>query len=374
MIELKEKIKSNFVFIKNQGIHVGCGFILPVRDKIYCVTAGHVIFGKSFDSELELDMYDIAGNLITDIQCITDLAFARDFDIAVLRIDCNMNNIEDVIVTTPIMNSSFYSLSYVKPQALVTPFFINTIVVDEKLDGNRVRYKVPNGSFSNFVEDEHGADAMEGISGSPALLCTPDASIVFHGVIDKIPNQGVAELLEIRGLEPILQIIEDLELKPCQDFDESTTLIRFNTKLIEDVNFEQWVDMWRTAKGNEKYYGNLKMKLETIFGESYTEELPIELERIMIGDECVKNIIERDSQLFESYRDIIKTAEREKMLAYVSNEQQAYDHYQTIYQDHLDVVKEDLSVFKLRTTDLKKIAQYNVSTWLAVCNLRFKKK
>ena len=73
-------------------------------------------------------------------------------------------------------------------------------------------------------------------------------------------------------------------------------------------------------------------------------------------------------------QDVVKTAEREKMLAYVSNKQEAYEHYQTIYKDHLDVVNEDLSEFNLRKTDLKKIAQYNVSTWLAVCNLRFGKK
>lgn len=353
---------------------MGCGFIIPVKHELYCITAGHVMYGKNFDSELKLDMYDFSGKPITNFQCITDSSFAIKYDIAVLKIDIKIANIQDVIVTTPILNTSLKCLSYVRSQSLPTPFFIDTIVVDEKLDGNKVRYKVPIGSFNNFVEDEHAAEAMEGISGSPALLCTPDETIVFHGVIDKIPNNGVAGLVEIRGLEPIIQVIEDLKLKSCDDFDESSTLIRFNTTLIDKVNFEQWVEQWKNSPGNEEYYGNLEMKLKTIFGDSYTKELPVELEKIMIGSECVKDIIERNSQLYYSYQDVVKTAEREKMLAYVSNEQEAYEHYQSIYKDHLEVIKEDLSDFKLNRTDLKKLAQYNISTWMAVCNLRFSKK
>ncbi|MGR6859618.1 hypothetical protein ACU5EH_04315 [Aliivibrio salmonicida] len=374
MIELKEKIKSNFVFFKKEGLHVGCGFIISVNNKLYCITAGHVIYGKKFDSKLELDIYAVSGQAIVDFRCITDLSFAKDFDIAVLMIDSKIDNILDVIVTTPVFNTSLKSLSYVQPQSLSTPYFIDSIVVDERLEGNSVRYKVPHGYFNNFVEDQHGADAMEGISGSPVLLCTPDASIVFHGVIAKIPNQGIGGLVEIRGLEPIVRVIEGLELKSCEDFDENSTLVRFNTQLIEDVNFEQWVDQWKVSPGNEEYHGNLEMKLKTIFGDSYTKELPVELENIMIGGECVKNIIERDSQLYDSYRDVVKTAEREKKLAYVSNKQEAYEHYQTIYKEHLEVIKEDLTKFKLSRTELKKIAQYNVSTWMAVCNLRFETK
>ncbi|TOO76402.1 hypothetical protein, partial [Vibrio parahaemolyticus] len=85
-------------------------------------------------------------------------------------------------------------------------------------------------------------------------------------------------------------------------------------------------------------------------------------------------VIEKDSTLFESYEDVIETAERDKMEKYVSSKHEALEHYNNVYQEHLDVINEDLGQFDLSRTDRKKIAQYNVATWMAVCNLRFSKK
>ncbi|MGR2768267.1 hypothetical protein ACUYOF_12150 [Photobacterium ganghwense] len=371
---LKDSIKLNFATIKSNGLHVGCGFIFKSHDITYCVTAGHVIYGNKYDIERSIEILDIRGSTIKRFEQLTFLDFARNHDLALFRLYSEVENIQPVTLCNSITNSKLLSISYMKPSFLKDSFFLDNVKFNDDLESNQFRYSTIPGAFNNFHEDAYGSEAMEGISGSPVLLCTSDNSIVLHGITSRIPNGGVLNFIETRDLTVLKDVVDSFEFKNSKDFDCNHRLISFNRKLIDDEKFNLWVDEWKNLPGNEEYYGHLESKLETIHGDSYKAELPKELEKIMIGDACIKNVIEKDSTLFESYEDVIETAERDKMEKYVSSRHEALEHYNNVYQEHLDVINEDLGRFDLSRTDRKKIAQYNVATWMAVCNLRFSKK
>ncbi|RUO33322.1 hypothetical protein [Aliidiomarina soli] len=372
---LKQNIKSNFVTFKYEGLHVGCGFIISVEREAYCITAGHVVYGSEFKELRDLQICDVKNQPIPNQTLVSDLNFSKKNDLAVYILqDFPVDALKEVKITGPIISHSLLSISYVKAEMLPEAFFIESINFSDQLNGNMCRYRVPNSTFNHFGADTHGPDAMEGISGSPGLLCTHNDSLVFHGLIDKIPNSGVNNFVDMRGLEPLKEIIENLEITPHTEFDLNQQLISFNRNIIDKETFSKWVEKWRSTPGNEKLYNNLETKLETIFGEKYIDQLPKELEKIMIGDECLKRVIQRDSTLNESYKDVKITAERDQMLKYVNSKHEAHQHYTVISNEHLEVVTSDLSEFKLKKTDLRKIAQYDVATWMAVCHLRFEKK
>ncbi|BBC41324.1 hypothetical protein PDPE_1-02165 [Photobacterium damselae subsp. piscicida] len=234
-----------------------------------------------------------------------------------------------------------------KPSLLTDSFFLDNVKFNDDLETNQFRYSVISGAFNNFHDDTHGAEAMEGISGSPMLLCTSDNSIVLHGITSRIPNEGVLSFIETRDLTVLQEVVGSFEFKNSKDFDCNHRLISYNRKLIDEEKFNLWVDDWKNLPGNEDYYGHLESKLETIHGDSYKTELPKELEKIMIGDASIKNVIEKNSILFESYEDVIETAERDKMEKFVSSKHEALEHYNNVYQEHLDVINEDLGRFDL---------------------------
>lgn len=311
---------------------------------------------------------------ISNLQLITDLAFAINYDLAVIKISSNQKTINAVSICSAILNPKFISCSYVKASNLNEPFFIPRIEFNEKLNGNRSKVSIPFGFLHHFKMDAHGADALGGISGSPVILHSQNNPPIFHGVITRIPNNGVGNIVEIRSLEPLQDVIQDLQMRSHTELDDDHSLIRYHAALLENDRFDQWVEGWKNEPGNKNYYSNLKSKLKVIFGDQYINEMPKELQRIMIGDSYIKQIIEKNSVLYGHYQDIVQTAEREHMVAYVNDAKEAYEHYQKIYNEHLQVVMSDLDDFDLRRTDHKKIAQHDVSTWLAVCNLRFCEK
>lgn len=374
MKTLKNSIKSNFVTLNSNGLHIGCGFIFRSSDINYCVTAGHVIYGNKYDLDRVVEILDIRGRRIERFEQLTFLDFAKSHDLALFRLYSEVENLQPVTLCNSITNNKLLSISYMKPGQLKDSFFLDNVKFNDDLEANQFRYSAIPGAFNNFHDDAHGAEAMEGISGSPMLLCTSDNSIVLHGITSRIPNDGVLSFIETRDLTVLKDVVDSFEFKNSEEFDCNHRLISFNRKLIDEEKFNLWVDDWKNQPGNEDYYGHLESKLETIHGDSYKAELPKELEKIMIGDACIKNVIEKDSTLFESYEDVIETAERDKMEKYVSSKHEALEHYNKVYQEHLDVINEDLGRFDLSRTDRKKIAQYNVATWMAVCNLRFSKK
>ncbi|WP_318463061.1 hypothetical protein [Photobacterium leiognathi] len=374
MIALKNNIKFNFVFLRDGDIHIGCGFIFPFNESLYCLTAGHVVFGNKFDKERKINIFDIENNQIERIELLSSLQFAKDYDLAIYKINSDVKNIKNVILSESIVNNKLFSFSYIKANSISEPYFIDMCVFNDDLKSNKVRYSTKTNAFNNYEEDEFGGDAMEGISGSPMFLSTWDNSIVLHGIINKIPNQGVASFVETCELYPLKEIVKNIEIVSRFDFDSSHKLIRFSSNLDNKEKFNNWVENWRSLPENKGYYENLENKLKTIYGDSFDIELQNELQKIMVGDECYRNVIERNSVLYDSYQDVVDTAEKDPMKKFVRNESEALEHYQNIYRDHLEVITEDLSSFDLSRTDRKKIAQYNVATWMAVCHLRFSKK
>ncbi|WIH28389.1 hypothetical protein [Photobacterium damselae] len=371
MIILKEKIKSNFVILKNGDTQIGCGFIVPVDDYLYCITAGHVPFGRKFDKKIDVTIYDIKNNPILDFELITDVFFAKKYDLSVYKISSEIENINNVVICESILNSKLISLSYIKATSILDPYFLNMLIFNDKLSGNKTRYEAKPNSFNNFDDDRYGADAMEGISGSPILLCTDNNEIIFHGVIYKVPNKGIGDLLDVSDLMPLKEIVDGISIKSRRDFYSSHRLVTFSDNLKKEDKFKLWVNEWKEHKNNENFYENLESKLKVIYGDDFESELAIELEKIMIGSECFKRIIEKESVLYDSYNEIVKTAERQTMKKYVDSQREAFEHYQSVYESHLIDINEDLCGFQLSRTDRKKIAQYNVATWLAVCYLRF---
>ncbi|OZS42197.1 hypothetical protein [Photobacterium sanguinicancri] len=371
---LKNNIKSNFVTLKSNGVHIGCGFLFKSNDDTYCVTAGHVVYGRKYDNERIVEILDNRGVNIERFELISFIDFAKKYDLALFKLYSKVDKLKPVILCNSITNNKLLSISYMKPTSLTDSFFLDAVKFNDDLDDNQFRYSAGQSAFNNFKDDTYGAEAMEGISGSPMLLCSWDGAIVLHGITSRIPNSGMFGFIETRDLTVLNEVVDSIDFKSSEDFDSNHRLIRFNRKLIDDERFNNWVDTWKNLPGNESFYGNLESKLETIHGDSYTSELPKELEKIMIGDECFKNVIEKNSTLYDSYDDVIETAERDKMEKYVSSKHEALEHYNKVYEEHLDVINEDLGDFDLSRTDRKKIAQYNVATWMAVCNLRFSKK
>jgi hypothetical protein len=371
---LKNKIKKNYILFTCGETHIGCGLIVIIKGSLYCITAGHVIFGKEFDKEISPKLTTLQAHEIKEHELISDSEFAKKYDLAIFRIWDNIEDFHDITLCNTITNPKITSLTYIKATLLSDPYFLEPITYSDTLKENEYMYKAPSGSFNNFSEDEHGADAMEGISGSPIFLNTDDNELVFHGVISRIPNKGVSNLVTIRGIDRLALIVEKMQIKESTIYDSNFKLISYNKELLEKEKFLEWVEKWKAAPGNEGYYKNLKKKLKVIHGEYYKEYIPIELQKIMIGDACLKNDIESNSMLSEAYSEVISTAEREWMHEYVSTPSEALTYYKEVNKAHLEVIKSDLAEFDFKMTDQRKIAQYNVATWMAVCHLRFTKK
>lgn len=374
MTQLKNKIKTNFILFEENEIHVGCGLLLAIEEKLFCITAGHVVFGKSFNKKKQLSLKTLQNIPIKEFELLSTQEFAEANDLALFRIWEDAKQFSSFSLSNTITNSRLTSLTFIKASLLKDAYFLEPLSYSDTIKDNEYMYKAPNNSFNNFDEDEHGAAAMEGISGSPIILNSNDGEAIIHGVLTRVPNKGVGSLLAIRSITPLVKIIDNLEMLDSNNFDGNHKLINYNKELLKKERFSEWVNQWKELPENKGYYKNLVDKLKVIHGEYYEKYIPIELEKIMIGDEIVKNNIETDSMLAEAYKEVITTAERDCMHEHVTNASEALKHYKKVGDNHLEVIKEDLAEFAFSATDRKKIAHHNVATWMAVCHLRFTKK
>ncbi|GAD31529.1 conserved hypothetical protein [Photobacterium leiognathi lrivu.4.1] len=371
---LKEYIKKNFIFIEIEKKHVGCGFIIKVEECLYCITAGHVPFGKNFNNLKNVTMKNINGDTIDEINLLSNEDFAKEYDLAIYQVWGEPSEYIDVNISEHIVNSTLISIAYIKPTTVREPYFIEHIRHSEDLKGNEVKYYVYAGNpFNNFQKDTHGADYGQGLSGSPLILFSNDNKVYFHGVITRIPNDGVGSMLCSRSLIPIKEYIDKISFYKKEVFDSDFKLTSYSRELLKRERFESWVKEWKDLPENAGYYDNLEHKLEIMHGEYYKEELPDELAKIMIGDECIKNDIESNSELYDAYHEISKTTARNEMHEYVESSRDAVIFYRKTYSDHLETMNEDLDSFKLKKTDKMKLAQYDIATWMAACKLRFTK-
>ncbi|PSV95188.1 hypothetical protein [Photobacterium iliopiscarium] len=239
---------------------------------------------------------------------------------------------------------------------------------------NENKYVVYSGQpFHDHAQDNFGAEAVKGISGSPLILATQDANVYFHGVINRISNKGVNSMPCARGLSPIKEYINNIIFYDKDKFDSDFKLMTYNRDILKKEKFKIWVDDWKSSSENSGYYQNLESKLKIMHGDYYEEYLYIELEKIMIGDECIKNDIESNSTLYESYIELSQTAAREHMHEYVDSSKEAVKFYKEVSNEHYRTIDSDLIGFGLKVTDKKKLAHYDIATWMAVCKLRFTK-
>ena len=186
---LKNSIKLNFVTLNSSGLHVGCGFLFKSDDITYCITAGHVIYGPQYDVQRAVEILDVHGQHIERFEQLTFLEFAQKHDLTLFRLYSEVEEIEPVTLCNSITNSNLLSISYMKTGLLKDSFFLDNVKFNDDLETNQFRYSAIPGAFSNFYDDSHGAEAMEGISGSPVLLCTSDNTIILHGIMSRIPKE-----------------------------------------------------------------------------------------------------------------------------------------------------------------------------------------
>ncbi|HHB1565823.1 TPA: hypothetical protein ACN99F_003235, partial [Vibrio metschnikovii] len=216
---LKNKVKSNFVIFKSNDTHIGCGFIFESNNDTYCVTAGHVVFGRKYDRERIIDIFNSDGNKIDKFELISFIDFARKYDLALFKLYSVVDNLAPVTLCDSVTNNKIISMSYMKPASMEDSFFLDKVKFNDELDGNQFRYSAGQNAFNNYQDDTYGAEAMEGISGSPMLLCSWDNTVVLHGITSRIPNSGVLGFIETRSLNPLKEIVREIDIVDRAEYD-----------------------------------------------------------------------------------------------------------------------------------------------------------
>lgn len=161
MTTIKTKIKENYILFENEGIHVGCGFLIIISEKLYCVTAGHVVFSKNFDKERSLKIKNFKNIEFNNFKLLTNAIFAKTFDLAIFQFFEDANEYNYVQLYKNLVNPKLTSLSFIKATQLNESYFLEPITYSDSRHENELIYKAPCNSFNNFAEDEHGAQAME---------------------------------------------------------------------------------------------------------------------------------------------------------------------------------------------------------------------
>lgn len=372
---MSELIKTTGLVMNGQAF-VGSSVLFPWQDELLCLTAGHNLYGRQFDREPLLSDWRVTDHRqvshpVTEL--IGNQAFAAEHDIMLLKLDCqsDMNNFSCPKFCT-IPKNPRHSLSfrgkYEASQNIVTQ---RKISYAELCPGTNHQFlcSIDRALLTN---DNYasGSDWLKGWSGSGLFLDHPH-DLICTGVMIEIPNKGNDGQLQFTSVSAIAALGIDLQLLDSVDLDYDQRLNATSLTAIFDAIDEKTVSEWENNGQHKPQLEFINSKLPKIYPDN---KLAVNKQRIikqlLVGKAYLATELRRNEQLFNKYKGAYNVYQLEDKQFYVNSRPEALKTLTQIKEGYETYLTDSLGR-SFSVQDIKLLAFYGVSEWIADCSLSF---
>ncbi|SHK43373.1 hypothetical protein [Chryseobacterium polytrichastri] len=367
--------KTTGLILKNEK-YVGGSVIFPWGEELLCITAGHNLYGKNFDEIPNLEEWSVSdylGNCHGVRECLGDIDHAKEYDIIVLK----LNSKEDLSLY---LCPCFYTI----PRNPKHSFLFrgkyesaNEPILQKNLSFNVVcqdsihkflcdidKEKLINSSFKT------GSTWLSGWSGSGLFLDNHDELICF-GVMIEIPNDGNDGQLKFTSVTAI--DILGLDLKT-----QDSTLLNYDKKLsknsltsIIDQTTDEAISNWEKEPINKPQLDYINLKLPKVYQDKLLEEKKnYVIKRLIVGQTFLSSELRKNQSIFDCYDEAYKVYNLVDKEIDADSKKEARIGLNNMISEYEDYLKDQIGEL-LNVAEVKTLALYGISNWIANCSLSF---
>lgn len=380
MTTFSEEIKKTTGLLYCDNKFVGSGVIFLHNKNTYFVTAGHNIYGKSFDQTPEIAKLkiEVGENQFLNVCCLFgDVQFAAKNDILILLLESS-TTIEIASLLTPIFSTvpknPIHNLvlrgKYANSKDIVNKGKISYDQLNDK-NQNQFIVNIPkeqlvNSSFSS------GSEWLNGMSGS-GLFYDNHNSIILTGVLIEILNKGNDGKMLIASVCVLKELIDDIDIVNSNQFDFESVFNAESLNNIIDDNDDEVIAEWERKASNNPQLDHINRKLREIYpeGELLNQKRKL-IRKLLIGNSFIETELKKHEQLKQSYDLAYKVHDLEDKTNYVNSKKEAKDLINKIMNDYESYLTKELSG-KLESSLIKLLTNYGVANWISNCSIDFLK-
>lgn len=380
---LRNDLNNLTATIHYERSFVGCGVFYNHSDFLYAITAGHNIYGDSFEGDRDVSKFDV----LSDSQCyfqveevVGDVNFAKQNDIVLIKLK-------------PKDASRIHSFK--SPLLKYGPTSFSDYLVNTNYIGNDGRYtnflnikydtplSDPSGWFYVDVEDkylsnnfdEYGPAALDGISGSGIFLDSPDPHIerVLIGIVVEVPSNRMKNKFTCACVSLLQELLPGIKIQPFIR-DANGTDISNLLDSLENQFMDQIIESWFQDQANSNSIMNINRKTELIYPNV---RLDLERKRIVRNILQGKAVLQKVTENNDFVRKKINTANiafhgRNDLYSFIINipdGRAKLEQLSRIYEHYLNSSLEN----QFDAADISFLANYNIADCISNCTIDFEK-
>ncbi|MDR2271249.1 MAG: hypothetical protein LBF27_10125 [Sphingobacterium sp.] len=361
--------------MKNETF-IGSSVIFPYEGDFLCLTAGHNLYGRDFDDNVNLTEWSVIDHIGTShsvSECIGDANFAREHDIIVLKLNCCSD-------LQQFHSPKFYTIPK-NPS--------HSFVFRGRYEGNDCAVTQPDLRFINICQSnkhkffckidknllmnsdyKSGNDWLSGWSGSGLFLDNPTELMCF-GIMIEIPNKGDDGQLKFTSVSAIKNLNINLEIADAGqlDFDQKIRAKAINQ--IFDQADDEAIRSWELDDVNKPQLDYINEKLQKVYtGDRLVRMKRNTIKKLMVGRSLLYSELRKQDGIYESYLKANNAFGLKDLDILANNREEANEGLRSMTREYEDYLERCLNNF-LDPSDIKILASYGISEWISNCSLSF---
>jgi hypothetical protein len=373
-----DKLKKTTALVYYNSKFVSSGIIFKINDAVYCITAGHSIYGKKYNetkSKEDLIVKTKNTNLLVE-SVIGDAFFAKKHDIVILKIEKCDN-------FSGILNIEFLKT----PQ---NP--IHNLIFRGSHDPNKGIFNHRNNYFDETVNDctkyrietdktklvnhlySHGSDWLQGISGSGIFYQDTQDKVHCCGIIVEIINKGNEGKLLCASIEPLVTLLPELSLIPSDKLDYDFNLSSLSLSKIIEAHSAQVISDWEKKPENDTEdnprVSHINNKLPLIYPKS---EFVVEKTRLIknfsVGTYFLEVGLANNETLKAFYDDAYESYNLQEKTIYADTRKEARKTLGEIKEKYESYLHDMLEGKGFSRAIIILLKEYAISQWISNCSI-----
>jgi hypothetical protein len=371
-----DQLNDTTGFVQKNNSFIGSSVMFPWKGELCAITAGHNFYGKDFDQQPDIAEWHIAdhngqSHPVTEI--LGDVEFAKIHDIVFVKLDCqsDLTNFTCPKFCGIPKNPKHSLLFRGRYKASDTAVTHKKITYNSNVTGssNHFLCDIEKSLLMNDVY-KSGSDWLGGWSGS-GLFIDYHTELICAGVMCEIPNNGNDAQLLFSSVLALNEIGIDLEIIPASELDFLRSLNAASLAAILQSVDEQAVTDWETNNQDSPQLGFLNRKLNEVYPKQSVQfNKRLIIKQLLNGKSYLAAELSRNEQLLQIYKNAYRVYDLESKQFYVDNKQEALVSLTTIKKEYEKYLFDSIG-HGFSAIDIKLLAAYGVSEWIADCSLDF---
>ncbi|MBA6372732.1 hypothetical protein H4J56_15015 [Colwellia sp. BRX8-4] len=366
---IKELPKLTVFIQKNNGEHMGSGVLIKNENNFYVLTAAHVLFGESNQSENESNFKFISeayGELTVDAN---SKSFSRNDSIDAFAVKicstCILESYPRLLFTA---DHDFPGLKFCFRGKAKSDSGNPYTVYNSSINGfvgGVIQVKIPPEDYTDY-KGETGSEVLQGYSGS-GLVISNHSALFLSGIVCSVSNDNFSGVNCVCISDVKSKLLNDLDVI---DLKNTVDLVRLDVKNIRTDLSKEIISLAKET--NNIAIKNLTRKMDLFLPGWDEDDLESFVSDMLIWDELYQTKVVGNPKFKELIEDSKCELSSGNKKFFVSSAKEGNVKFHEIQTEFKSIVSSFFTEHKLWGKYISTVSSGEIAKYLANCKLDFR--